>query len=1090
MRVIVVLLAGAALIGATPASAADKLQFGKVPSWVAPQQIPDQAAASADAPVALLLTDQQTQIEAGKVVTYSELALKIQKPEGLSAGNISIPWNPATDTVTVNKLEIHRGGKVIDVLAGDQKFVTMRRESGLDEAMLDGVLTANIQPEGLQEGDIIDLATTTEHADSVTGKHVEVNFADWSGVPIKAAHVHLDWPASIHLNIQSKGIVTPQPVARGDRRIVEISAKDVQPILAPKGAPSRFSVTRIGEATDFASWSDLAALMEPLYRNASTIPASGPLHDEIEKIRSSTSDPVGRAEKALQLVQDRVRYVALLMGQGGYVPADAETTWSRRFGDCKGKTALLLGILHSLGVHAEPLLVQSTVGDAIAERLPMLSYFDHVLVRAHVAGKTYFLDGTRTGDANLDDIQVPDFGWGLPIVADAKLIHLISAPLTTPQIETHLNIDASQGIYADAPASAEQIVTGDMAVLIQSRLSALSEAQRQEYYQEYWKKLFDFITYNSASTSFDKAKRQLHLAMNGKAKLDWSRGLFYVPASDVGYEADFDRPTGLYQDAPFAVAYPYYTRSQVRIHLPATFTTGRESGTATVHETIAGIEYARTSLVENSVLTVDTTQRSVVPEITAKEARQAAKRLRALADENVALPVTSKYQPTAADVAALAATEPDSAKEYFRRGLSFLQARAYDKAIADFTKAHELDSGDVWPLANRAIAHLMKNEAALAEPDLRMVELKQPDNAVLLRARGLMSEQKGDCAKAAEYFSKSLIADPGNSFALGHRAICEASLSKTEEALADSASALKSDPSFMDLRVLRANIFVRQGDTERVAKEAEMMTSENPTALFAYVAAGKIYARLGRTGEAMKAFDKALAIKQDAFVYINRAQARPLADRRGRLADLDAALKLDPRNSDALVEKAEQLVADGDLAAAKQVYDEVAKQSPEESYFKSRRAILLFKLGDVGAANKIFDQLHGEAKSANDFNSLCWAKATAGVLLGSALSDCREALKREPDQGAYLDSQALVELRMGNIDAAIADYSRAIAKNTSASFMGRAIAYARKGDKIHAAADLAEALKYDPDARTRFEEYGLPFDEPAAKPATSQLSGN
>jgi Tfp pilus assembly protein PilF len=56
--------------------------------------------------------------------------------------------------------------------------------------------------------------------------------------------------------------------------------------------------------------------------------------------------------------------------------------------------------------------------------------------------------------------------------------------------------------------------------------------------------------------------------------------------------------------------------------------------------------------------------------------------------------------------------------------------------------------------------------------------------------------------------------------------------------------------------------------------------------------------------------------------------------------------------------------------------------------------------------------------------------------------------------------------------------------------MGRAIAYARKGDKIHAAADLAEALKYDPDARTSFEEYGLPFDEPAAQPATSQLSGN
>jgi transglutaminase-like putative cysteine protease len=51
---------------------------------------------------------------------------------------------------------------------------------------------------------------------------------------------------------------------------------------------------------------------------------------------------VARAEAALALVQDRVRYVALAMGAGGYVPADAAETWSRRYGDCKGKTALLL----------------------------------------------------------------------------------------------------------------------------------------------------------------------------------------------------------------------------------------------------------------------------------------------------------------------------------------------------------------------------------------------------------------------------------------------------------------------------------------------------------------------------------------------------------------------------------------------------------------------------------------------------------------------------------------------------------------------------------------------------------------------------
>src|SRR5438270_6696276 len=313
MRFTILLLAGSALAAACPAFAADELKFGKPPAWVVPQAIPAPSAL-ADAPVALLLTDQQIRMEPGKVVTFAELAMKIQKPEGLSAGNISIPWNPATDTITVNKLEIHRGNQVIDVLAAGQKFTTLRREQGLEEAMLDGVLTANIQPEGLQEGDIVNVATTTEHADPVFGNHVEANFAEWPALPIRRAHVRIDWPSSLKMNLRAKGVIA-KPVTHGGLTTIEISGDNVQPIVAPKGAPPRFTITRLGETADFASWADVASLMQPLFRKAEAIPVAGPLHDEVEKSRGATSDPKRRAEKALQLVQDRVRYVALDVGQ-------------------------------------------------------------------------------------------------------------------------------------------------------------------------------------------------------------------------------------------------------------------------------------------------------------------------------------------------------------------------------------------------------------------------------------------------------------------------------------------------------------------------------------------------------------------------------------------------------------------------------------------------------------------------------------------------------------------------------------------------------------------------------------------------------
>src|SRR5438270_8894543 len=145
MRQSLLWFGSAAFLVPSAASAADQLKFGKAPEWVVPQAIPAADGKLPDAPVAILLTDQQIHLEPGKTVAYAELAMKVQTPQGLGAGNISLPWNPATDTVTVNKLQIRRSNQIIDVLAS-QTFTTMRRESNLELAMLDGVLTANIQP--------------------------------------------------------------------------------------------------------------------------------------------------------------------------------------------------------------------------------------------------------------------------------------------------------------------------------------------------------------------------------------------------------------------------------------------------------------------------------------------------------------------------------------------------------------------------------------------------------------------------------------------------------------------------------------------------------------------------------------------------------------------------------------------------------------------------------------------------------------------------------------------------------------------------------------------------------------------------------
>ena len=1073
MRLIVIYLSTAAAIAAQPAFAADALKFGSPPSWVVSRTIPD--AKPTNAPFQELLADEQIAFDHGKMSAYSESAFKIQNPQGLSAGNISLNWQPATDSLTVHKLVILRGGKTIDVLASGQKFTTLRRETNLEAATLDGTLTANIQPEGLQEGDIVVLATSLERYDPTLQGHAEVTFADWNGQPIASGYASISWPSDEKLDVRTTNTL---PAIRRNSNAhgsdVEISGTDIQPLILPSDAPLRFRVGRFGEATDFKSWNGVASLMLPLFRDAATLPASGPLHDEVERIRAATNDPKKRAELALALVQDRVRYVALLMGQGGYVPASAEVTWSRRYGDCKAKTALLLAILKPLGIDAVPVLVNTELGDAIADRLPALGMFNHVLVRVHVNGKEYWLDGTRTGDSDLDRIEVPNFGWVLPLVANATLAHLVPAARTTPDLETRTEIDASNGVYAGAKASVVSIISHDYAVALNNVLGALTPSQQQEFFDRYWRKQLDLITPGPSSFSFDKQKGELRVSMTGEAKLDWSDGFFHVPNSSIGYKADFDRQAGPAHDAPVEVSYPTFEKSVTEVHLPRGYFAGHTIGSGSpVNETLAGIEYRRIRSGADDTIKVEISSRALVPEVPYKQAIADAPRLRTLADEDVSLRVPETYKLTAADVEATQKEEISSTRDLITRGNLLVNSHKPELAIPLFTKAIANDPKNTDALADRAFANLYTNNSAAAEKDLDAAETIDPNNPVILRARGLLSESKGECAKAVDFFTRSLLKQPENPFAIGHRANCEAALSKYDQALADAEIALKADPSWSALRVMRANILIRQGKRELAAKEAEVLVRENPNSNYAWVAAGKTYAALGDHEKALEAINHALSIKPEAFVYVNREQVRTRTEIIARMGDLDAALKLDPNSEDALALKAQLLSEGGDYKNALLYLDRI-KADSSDRYAQRQRAIVLYKAGRVADAEKLFGAERLAAKSADELNSLCWSKATAGVMLDSALQDCRDALKLNPNSAMYLDSLGMVFLKLGKLDEALDAYNQAIARNSGAnSLMGRSFVYSRKGDRVHAEADAAAARKLYNDIDSSFADYGL-----------------
>jgi tetratricopeptide (TPR) repeat protein len=476
-----------------------------------------------------------------------------------------------------------------------------------------------------------------------------------------------------------------------------------------------------------------------------------------------------------------------------------------------------------------------------------------------------------------------------------------------------------------------------------------------------------------------------------------------------------------------------------------------------------------------------------VSEVPYKDAVAAVPRLRALAKDDVYIGLADQYRPTDADFAAMVQSKPGSADDYFWRANAYLNRGKTDEALSDLSAGLEIDPKDLNLLGRRILIYTAKGNYTAAEKDVASVESIDPSNASIPGARAMIAEGKGDFQQCVVGYSKILEGQPNRTFALAHRAICESALGRNEAALADSSSALKQSPQMIDLRVLRANILMREGKRELVSAEADAMTTDNPKSDYAWVGAAKTYAALGMRDRAMKAFDRARTLKPSAYIFINRSSVRQRSDVKGRTADLDTALKLSPGNPDALSAKAQLLSESGDYKGALALLDSV-KPDPSgnlfyEHYLQEHRAIILFKAGRTADADKLLSDLQTKTSDASELNNLCYDQATAGVRLNAALEACRAALKIKPDQGAYLDSLGMVLLKLGKLDDALDAYNRAIARNEgAASLMGRAFVYLQKGERARAEEDMAAARKLAPDIDETFAQYGLKLDQSSVQP--------
>jgi len=1013
------------LAAATAARAGEsEPKYAPPPAWVKPAPPQTRKAPLPGAPTQLLFLDQQASIKPEGEDVYAEMKAKILAPEGLSLGNLDLSWDPQVETLTIHRVTVTRAGQVSDVLASE-KFAVTRREQNLEQASLDGRLTAFLQVKGLQVGDVLDVAFTRTRRDPLLAGHPQF----FTQLPTSSVEgrvrLRATWPqqAAVRAKV-SADLARPRP---GE---VDYEFDGLAPVTPIENAPARYKYVRSVELSGFASWSEVSGLMAPLYASAATLRADSPIKAEAAKISAATSDPAQQMLQALALVQNQVRYVFVGLDSGAYRPAAADDTWARRFGDCKAKTALLIALLHELGLEAEPVLANIGGLDGLDQRLSRLDVFNHVLVRASVGGKTYWLDGTRLGDTDLAALETYPYGWALPVrAAGGAPVQLPKAPLAYPENEATVEIDDTQGLDAPAKVTVHELMRGDRAFAFHRQISSLPPAQAEQVFRNAFKEEYSWAEAGRVTWSYDPVRRVFASTLEATGKLDWEKDsegrplLWYELENDgFGRIDPFVRPKEQDQSVPYVTGFPYFERWVTTVRLPKGKTIGVD--TKDVDEKLGAYRYIRRTRIQGDTVVMYRTIRSLSPEIAAAEAAEAEAK-RADFKPGTAW-IRLSAPPLKAEAAAPTLKDPKQ-----------LLLASYEQA-----KAGELA---------KALASV--DEALAAKPGWELA----------LRWRGEVLGRTGRYAEAADAFAKAIAATkPPTEAAMLERAMALNMAGQNEATLQQIAEAAAAFPKSPKPLLQKAYILDGRGDLTQALAATDAAIALDPQSSYGHRLRASLLWQLDRRGEALKEAEAAQASDPDDPTILTALGA--FYSEAGRYADaraaLDEAVLMDPVLVESVATLANVELKHGHPAVAVSVLDSALAKAPD---------------------------------SAALLNSRCWTRALIGRELDLAEKDCDAALQRQPKFAAAIDSRAFVSLRQGRYADAIARYDAALAlrPDYAASLYGRGMAKLKAGDLAGGQADISQAKAKSPKVEGVYALSGLsPAPDQPSKPRTTSSTAS
>ena len=222
-----------------------------------------------------------------------------------------------------------------------------------------------------------------------------MGFPAWSPQRYNAATVKSSFtvvlPSDNDLLYQLNRLPEPTKTSEGGFDTYHWSVSDLPVVLAEPYAPpytdalpyARIVPRRVeieGRTVDYSDWQGFAAFNAGLYRDRQELPAA--LRAEVHELTDGLTSDREKITALYKFMQERMRYVGIQLGIGGWQPFPADYVEENRFGDCKALTNYLMAMLAEAGVASNPVVIYWGDQQYRPKKDFATNTFNHVLLYA------------------------------------------------------------------------------------------------------------------------------------------------------------------------------------------------------------------------------------------------------------------------------------------------------------------------------------------------------------------------------------------------------------------------------------------------------------------------------------------------------------------------------------------------------------------------------------------------------------------------------------------------------------------------------------------------------------------------------------